>query len=403
MATKQSSEWFKNAIIYQIMIDRFSGCGKNPNTSNFLGGNLRGITEKLDYISGLGVNAIWLSPFYETSAYHGYHITNFKKVDPHFGTTDDLRELIDKAHEKQIKVVADFVPNHCSSHHPFFEEAKKDINSKHHNWFYFKNWPDDYLCFLDVKELPKINLDNADARNYMLDAANYWLSAGLDGYRVDHIVGPSHDFWKFFYKNIKQKYSDAVLFGEAWGGGMDPKYFQTINFNNKFWRKIFGVSQEKLQLEYCGEFDGILDFALNEMIVETVKKGENLVKNKKFLARVDRHLKKFPKNCSPVIFLDNHDMDRFLKHCNGDTNILLQAIEFLLSLNRPTIIYYGTENGIYNKTPITINDGGSDLFAREPFDWNNLNSDLYNKLRALFGKHNRAPIHSKTKNPSAQG
>jgi len=266
----KSSNWFGNAIIYHIFIDRFSGCNTIVNTPDFLGGNLKGIYEKLDYLSGLGINTIWLSPFYTSHQYHGYHITNYKEVDPHFGTLSDLQKLIEKAHEMNIRVIADFVPNHCSKYHPFFVEAQQNINEKYGKWFYFNKCPGDYLCFLDFKELPKLNLEYAETRNYILEIANYWLSIGLDGYRVDHIIGASHNFWKYFYKNIKKNYPEAILFGEAPAEGVEAKYFKTLNFKNKFWRRIFGVSQENLQLEYFGEFDGILDFTFNKMIVEEI-------------------------------------------------------------------------------------------------------------------------------------
>ena len=89
-----STEWFKNSIIYHILIDRFAGCEPNGwDKPEFLGGNIRGIIDKLDYVKRLGVNTIWISPFYKTSAYHGYHITDFFKVDPHFGSEEDLKEL----------------------------------------------------------------------------------------------------------------------------------------------------------------------------------------------------------------------------------------------------------------------------------------------------------------------
>jgi glycosidase len=374
---------FKHAIIYQIFIDRFSGCRKEvKNTPDFLGGNLKSLTSKIEYLVDLGINTIWLTPFYETSQYHGYHITNFMAVDPHFGSIDDLKELIDKAHANSIKVIADFVPNHCSVDHPFFKDAIENKHSRYREWFYFKKWPQKYLCFLDVKVLPKLNLDFVDARNYMLGVANYWLSFGLDGYRVDHIIGPSHDFWRCFYSTIKRNYPDAIIFGEAWGKDIKGKRFNTVNFNRKIWRRIVGISQENLQLEYCKEFDGILDFELNKILLKNVRKGKDLLGNKKFLRKVNRHLNNYPKDFLLVTFLDNHDMDRFLRYCKGDTTALLQYISFLLSIDQPVVIYYGTENGVFNNVPVT--DLNTDLFVREPFEWDHINMNLYNKLRDLF-------------------
>lgn len=133
--------WFKDSIIYQILIDRFAGFNSvnNWDKPQFLGGNIKGITEKLPYLKELGINTIWISPFYKCSEYHGYHITDFFEVEPRFGSMKDLQELIESSHKINIKIIADFVANHCSNIHPFFIDAQNNKNSKYRNWFYFKN------------------------------------------------------------------------------------------------------------------------------------------------------------------------------------------------------------------------------------------------------------------------
>ena len=201
-------EWFRNSVIYQIFIDRFAGFQSTEHWEQpvFIGGNLKGIIDKLPYLMDLGVNTLWISPFYQTSAYHGYHITDFYKVDPHFGTIEDVKELINAVHQNQMHILADFVPNHCSSNHPFFKDAQKNENSQYKDWFCFTKWPKEYLCFLSVKELPKLNLENPATRDHIVNAANYWLSLGFDGFRLDHVIGPSHTFWKYFQSEIKKGY-----------------------------------------------------------------------------------------------------------------------------------------------------------------------------------------------------
>ena len=160
------SSWFKNAIIYHILIDRFAGYTdqENWNKPVFIGGNLKGITEKLSYIEKLGINTIWLSPFYETNKYHGYHVTDFFKVEPRFGNIKDLKQLISQAHKRNIRIIADFIPNHCSNKHPYFIEALNNRKSKYRKWYIFKSWPDKYLCFLNFKNLPKLNLRNKETK-----------------------------------------------------------------------------------------------------------------------------------------------------------------------------------------------------------------------------------------------
>ena len=233
------TDWFRNAIVYQILIDRFAGFSSQDwNKPHFLGGNLRGIIDRLDYIIDLGVDTIWLSPFYKTSEYHGYAVTDFFKVEPRFGTLADLRELITKVHNADLRIIADFVPNHCSQQHPYFRKAQEDKNNRYVKWFHFRKWPEDYLCFLDVRGLPKLNLDHPETSEHIIEAAKYWLSRGFDGFRLDHVIGPKHRFWKRFKKTIKSEYPEALLLGEAWLEGIRHKHLRTISIRSKHkrWR-----------------------------------------------------------------------------------------------------------------------------------------------------------------------
>jgi glycosidase len=387
-----SQDWFKKAIIYQILIDRFSGADISENIPDFMGGNLQGIIARIDYLSELGVNTIWLSPFCKTDRYHGYHIIDYKSVDPHFGSFNDLQELITRAHDKSLRVITDFVPNHCSDKHPFFIEAQRDRKSKYFNWFYFKNWPDNYLCFMNFRELPKLNLENHEARDYIVEVAKYWLSEGVDGYRIDHVIGPSHNFWKHFYTEIKSSYTDCVLFGEAWGEGIDPKYFETFNVNWRLFRKAFGMSQESLQREYYKELDGVLDFKLQDIIVKNLSRGNGFTSSVLFREEVRRHFSRYPDNFQLVTFLDNHDMNRFLFYCNGNSELLLEALEFLFSTGKPVVIYYGTEMGMSNVTSVTVNESNTDLVVREPVDWSIIDYLLYSKVKDLIKKYSHPPI-----------
>jgi len=380
-------EWFKNARIYQILIDRFAGADTSGNKPDFLGGNIKGITERLDYLLELGVNTIWLSPFYRTNEYHGYHILDYRSVETHFGTIDDLKLLLKKAHEHSLHVIADFVPNHCSVKHPFFIEATHDRTSNYYNWFYFKKWPDEYLCFLNIRELAKLNLDHPDTRNYIIETAKYWLSVGIDGFRVDHVIGPSPTFLKRFYHEIKADYPDCVLFGEAWGAGIASDHFKTINIRNKFFHRIFGISQESLQKEFYGKMDGVLDFRLNEILLENISKGKGFTRYKEFRSEVRQHFGKYPDDFFLITFLDNHDMNRFLMHCDEETDLLLEALEFLLATGKPVVMYYGTETGMVNKKQVRPDLHHSDLLVREPFDWSKIDYKLYNKVKVLMNRH----------------
>ena len=366
--------WFKNAVIYHILIDRFAGfiSSENWNKPDFLGGNINGITKKIPYLKDLGVDCIWISPFYKASAYHGYHVTDFFKVESHFGTINDLKRLIKTVHKNDIRIIADFVPNHCSNKHSFFVEAQQDKNSEYYKWFYFKNWPDDYLCFLSIEELPKINLSYAPARNYIINAAKHWLSLGFDGYRLDHVIGPSHGFWKEFRKEIKKEYPDAVLIGEAWMMGVKFHELKTIHIRWKFLKWLFGSSPDYLLKEYVGELDGVLDFKLQELLKKYIAWNNSGQLKRK----ITQHYNKYPDDYLLPTFLDNHDTNRFLFECKNNKEKPKTAAEIQFSTGQPAIIYYGTETGVtQGKSQWEIPYHG-DLQARRPMNWKNQDKEL---------------------------
>lgn len=369
-----STEWFKNAIIYHILIDRFAGYKSGKwNKPEFLGGNIRGIIEKLDYIKGLGVNTIWISPFNKTNAYHGYHITDFFKVDPHFGNEEDLKELIDEVHNIDMRIIADFVPNHCSHKHPYFLNAQNNKKSIYKEWFCFRKWPKNYLCFLSFKELPKLNLENRETSRHIISAAKYWLSLGINGYRLDHCVGPKHVFWDIFRKEIKRDYPNCVLIGEACLMGIKFRELKTINIRNKYLKLLKYGALDSLLKEYVGQLDGVLDFEFQHIIHDF---AVNKITKKKALNKLQKHYKKFPSNFYLPTFLDNHDMDRFLYTCNNNKRLLKEAIKIQFSINQPKIIYYGTEVAMSQKKSISELSAHGDLQARRPMKWKNQDKDL---------------------------
>jgi len=371
-----STGWFKNAIVYHILIDRFAGYTDPDkwNRPEFIGGNLRGIIDKLDYLADLGVNALWLSPFCETSAYHGYHVTDFFKVDSHFGTVNDLQELIDKAHAAGIRIIADFVPNHCSRHHRFFKAAQADKTSEYYPWFIFKKWPKKYRCFLTFPEIPKLNLQYPPARRHIIDAAKYWLSLGIDGFRLDHCIGPTHDFWQDFRQQIKADYPDCVLIGEAWLMGIKFRELNTINVHRKFCLWLRGQAPEQLYRDYIGELDGVLDFRF-QLIMQELAHGK--IDKNTAIAKCRNHFAKFPPDFYLATFLDNHDMDRFIFTCGREKTKLKQAAEIQFSFPGPKILYYGTETGLAQDTSVWDIPANGDLQARRPMDWDNPDRELH--------------------------
>jgi len=367
----------KQEVIYHILIDRFAGF---PSTQQwdqprFLGGTIRGITDKLPYLVDLGVTTLWISPFYRTSAYHGYHITDFFQVEPRFGTVEDLTELIRESHRNRLHIIADFVPNHCSREHPFFTEAQQDKTSRYKDWFYFTHWPDDYLCFLSIKDIPKLNLDNPETRDHIVEAAKHWLHLGFDGFRLDHVIGPSQRFWSVFTTQIRQQHPDTVLLGEAWMMGIQRHELRTLHVRHKHLKWLAGAASEQLFKEYIGIFNGVLDFSIQDLLRRYIT--TQTMSEEKFRSSLAHHYQQFPEEYLLPTFLDNHDMDRFLFQCGNDKEKLKTAATIQFSLPQPAIIYYGTETGMTQTTSHWSVPTNGDLQARAPMNWDTPDQDLY--------------------------
>jgi len=381
-------DWFKNSIIYHILIDKFAGfkTTNNWNKPIFIGGNIKGIIEKIPYLQNLGINTIWISPFYKTSEYHGYHITDFYQVDPHFGTIDDIKKLIKSIHKCDMKIITDFVPNHCSNEHPYFKDAKQNKKSEYYNWFYFTKWPNNYLCFLSIDQLPKFNLKNKPTKDYIINSAKYWLNLGFDGFRLDHVIGPSNKFWKEFKTAVKKENKSAVLIGEAWMKGVKFNELKTINTSHKYLKWFSGSSSDKLLKEYSELFDGVLDFRIQEILREYIARENKKYITQSLTEEIKKHYTKYPKNYYLPTFLDNHDMDRFLFECKNNKEKLKQAAIIQFSIDQPAIIYYGTETGVTQERSIWDFKSHGDLQSRQPMNWDKIDTEILSFYKKIIIK-----------------
>ena len=386
--------WFSRAIIYHILIDRFAGLKSNEwHKPRFLGGNLKGIISKLDYLQDLGINTIWLSPFYKTSEYHGYAVTDFYKVDPRFGTLADLQELIDKSHAANLHIIADFVPNHCSDKHPYFIDACENKDSEYHKWFDFRNWPDDYICFLDVRSLPKLNLVYPAARDHIIEAARYWLNRGFDGFRLDHVIGPKHIFWRRFRKEIKADFPEAVLLGEAWMEGVRHKHLRTIYIRSKHkrWKTI---TQDQVQQEYYKELDGVLDFSFLNLLKDHFNPRKSEADLNTLKKKIEGHFNRYNSDYFLATFLDNHDMNRFMFEIGNNKPLLFEAARIQFQYKQPVIIYYGTEAGMTHKGSVMEKRPHADLEARQPMIWDHQDTEILNFYTELIASRKKAKSKS---------
>jgi maltose alpha-D-glucosyltransferase/alpha-amylase len=239
--------WFKRAIFYEIHVRGFY----DANGDGI--GDFRGLTEKLDYLQWLGIDCIWLLPFYKSPLRDGgYDIADFTVGHPDYGNVDDVRELIDAAHARRVRVIADLVMNHTSIDHPWFQESRSSPDSPKRDWYVWSDTDERYLdariIFIDTEtsnwtwdpvagqyywhrffsHQPDLNYDNPDVQQAMIDVLRFWLDLGLDGFRLDAVpylferegtncenLPETHAYLKRVRKEVGENYPDRVLLAEA--------------------------------------------------------------------------------------------------------------------------------------------------------------------------------------------
>ncbi len=336
--------WLRNAIIYQIFVDRFA---PDPGTefqtpsdrSGIYGGTLNGIRSKLEYLQELGVNCLWLTPIFPSPSHHGYDPTDYGTIEPRMGTLEDWQKLVAEAHQRGIRILLDYVVNHISSEHEAFQTAVSDRQHPTYEWFRFREHPHAYDCFFDVPGQPELNSDHPGVREYFIHNACQWLQQGCDGFRLDYAHGVSHAFWSVFRATTRRTQPDSIMLGEI-------------------------TQPPSVMRSYTGRMDGCLDFKLLELL-----RGffvfESLTVSQ-FDHALEQHLAYFGTNLVLPSFLDNHDMNRFLWIVNGDRRRLKLAALCQFTLPQPPIIYYGTEVGLSQLEPV-----GRLEESRLPMRWGN--------------------------------
>lgn len=204
----EKPSWAKSSVIYGVMPHYFGLEG------------LRSVMEQLDYLQELGVNALWLSPIYETTyGGHGYDVQDYFTVREDFGTNADLKELVKEAHTRGIRVLLDFVPNHTSSGHRYMVDAEEYGESSSYYDFYDRDARGKPTYYFDWENLPNLNYDNPEVWNWILEAFSYWVrECDVDGFRVDACWGVQYrrpDFWPKWRREMKRIKPDLLLIAEA--------------------------------------------------------------------------------------------------------------------------------------------------------------------------------------------
>lgn len=361
-------DWCSTACFYQIFVDRFNmgnttkdksyiNCnwGDIPTPKTFAGGDIKGITYKLDYIKNLGCNAIYLTPIFKSISNHKYDISDYYKIDEQFGSEEDLAELVENAHKKGIRVVMDAVFNHCSEETEQFKSVKeKGKASEFFDWYIvhgdeIAEDEDNYERFGPCKYMPKWNTSNPEVAEFLINIGKYYIEKfHIDGWRLDVADEVSHDFWRQFRKAIKECKEDALIIGENWHDAYS-------NLRGDQYDSIMNYSFTKACLDYFakGDFNAKqMSDRLNEILMRNTDTVDDMMLN----------------------LLDSHDTHRFYSEVKEDDFRFEAAIALTYLFPGIPCIFYGTEI----RTP-----GGFDPDCRRCMDWNKGDEKMISLLQKL--------------------
>lgn len=370
--------WWHEAIIYQIYPKSFKDSDKNGI------GDIKGMTSSLEYVKSLGVNAIWINPiFVSPQIDNGYDISNFYAIDDNFGTLEQVEDLIKEAHKREIKVIFDLVLNHTSSKHPWFQEALKGKNNIYRDYYLWSdpnshggppnNWAsffggsvwekdersNQYYFHLFDKEMPDLNWKNLEVQKAMLDIARYWMSKGIDGFRLDAFIHIAKDD---FSKQVQGNGDTPQIAEQYYANLPQVKTYlnQFIEELKKIKPDIFILGEaasatpakafEYVSDELCG---AIISF---DHLKENAK--SHLLDYDAFKQSMKEWQKTFTGEYYPTLYWNNHDMPRVLSRFGNTEKYRVQSAKALATamylLKGIPVIYYGEEIGMKNLTVSSI-------------------------------------------------
>lgn len=372
----ETPQWTRDAVFYQIFPDRFFNADKSNDLSgirtlrrrpqgrayakedafveewdarpayhNFFGGDLKGITAKLDVIAGLGMNTIYLNPIFRAASNHRYDAADFDAIDERLGDEADFKELCAEAKKRGIRILLDAVFNHSGRRHYAFEDlVKKGAKSKYKDWYFVDSFPirlkpkPTYRCWWNFADLPQLNTRNPEVVDHLLGVSNKWLDAGAAGWRLDvpnEVEAVNPNFWRDFRKAVRAKHPQAYIVGEIW---TDPTPW---------------LHEEK--------FDATMNYPVRDAIMDFIIKKET--KAEDFDARLAAQRARLPEPAARVQFnlLGSHDTAR-IKHIAGPEarHRIPLAFGVLFAYLGPPVVYYGDEIGM---------DGGKDPDCRRTYPW----------------------------------
>lgn len=340
-------KWVKDTIWYQIFPDRFCNGDENinppnvepwgsvPTNDNFMGGDLQGIINKLDYLKNLGINGIYLCPITKAHTNHRYDTISYLEIDPYLGDKTTFRKLVKEAHKRGIKIMLDAVFNHIGFYSDIWQDVIKNReNSKYKDWFYIHdfnrlgldlekmdscNLP--YETFGCVYTMPKLNTENKDVIKYLIEAGKYWVKEfDIDGWRLDVCNEVDHKFWRRFREELKYIKKDLYILGEIWHNGLP-------------W-----ISNN--------QFDSVMNYPLSEAMRDLF--CTNKLDIKEFEHTLNEVLINYPKQANEVMFnlLGSHDTTRIISFANNNKGKFKLAYLFMFTQVGCPCIYYGDEIGM---------------------------------------------------------
>ncbi|NBW36753.1 MAG: alpha-amylase [Cytophagia bacterium] len=361
---------FPYGVKYEVFVMAFAdsnGDGK---------GDLKGLTQKLDYFSELGVNGLWLMPIMPSDTYHKYHVMDYKGIDPDYGTLDDFKTFIAEAHKRNIKVISDYIINHTGDKHPWFLESIKGKDNPFRDYYVWA--PKDSVELLQKDEVPgpdtdnaqrwhevpgdtsgemyygyfngqtpDLNFDNPKVRQEIYDAARFWLvEVGVDGFRLDaakHIfpnnrAKDNHSMWQEFRAEIQKMKPDAYLVGEVW-------------------------SDSKTVAPYLKGLPSLFNFDLGYLITDVVKSGNDTIGLVKKYKAINDYYTSITPDFLDATFVKNHDQLRILSELGGNIEKAKLAAGILFTFPGTPYLYQGEEIGMLGQKE------DMDRGQRESFIW----------------------------------
>ncbi|HBL3581871.1 glycoside hydrolase family 13 protein [Enterococcus faecium] len=369
-------EWVKETVWYQIFPERFANGdkandpehtlpwgSKDPDREDFFGGDLQGVMDHLDYLTDLGINGIYFCPIFKATSNHKYDTIDYYEVDPAFGDKKLLKNLIDEAHKRGIRIMFDAVFNHMGVHSPQWQDVLKNgEKSIYKDWFHIRFFPVDSYQMTDLPEtaenipydtfaftpfMPKLNTANPEVQKYLLDIATYWIKEfDIDGWRLDVANEVDHHFWKKFREAVTEIKPDIYILGEIWHHS----------------------SQAWLQGD---EFHAVMNYAFTDSIKDYFAKKKITASQMVSGMNHQQMLYRDQVNEGTFNLLDSHDTARILTLCQGNKELMKSVMAFMFLQKGSPCIYYGTEIGM---------TGEDDPDCRKCMIWEKEEQDL-----ELFG------------------